>query len=248
VGSEAAVNAESFFDGSIDALSLVSQVKTAAEILDDATLVLYCSFDYNDFIDDGPLSMSMMGGNYSWFEFGDQNRAITLSSASSLVQTSGFTRLGRSTWPYSFALWINPTNVSIGPIIHLSATFNQTWCFSLLGLDNTSRLIVNSWNGTATPFLGPIIGHYRWTHVAVTYSPLMGQSVYINGSHVASSTQFVYQSPNAMVTLTLGGRPNSMSTCPGDTIPEGRYDGYIDELRVYARQITFEEIMQLSRF
>ena len=44
----------SFWTGSIDQISYVSRAKNASEILDDATLVTYYSFDGGSFYDAGP--------------------------------------------------------------------------------------------------------------------------------------------------------------------------------------------------
>ncbi|CAF0721851.1 unnamed protein product [Adineta steineri] len=100
------------FDGCLDSMAYYNWAKNATEILNDATLVIYLSFNEDTLLDSGPLKINGTGTNYSYTSTGRINQSISLSGSSSYVQVTGLTRLGINGWPYSFAVWIKPTNLA----------------------------------------------------------------------------------------------------------------------------------------
>lgn len=96
-----------FFSGYLDELMISTRVKSACEILNDATLAAYFPFD-NTLIDAGPNSLSLTASGAT-FIVGYTNQGIYLSGANSYVQIGGLTGLGRSNHPYSIAFWVLPT-------------------------------------------------------------------------------------------------------------------------------------------
>ena len=120
-----------FFDGCIDSISYIARVKTATEILNDATLVANLKFDGNLLLDSGPLKINGTGSNFSYTSSGRVNEALSLTGTSSYVQITGLRRIGTNNWPYTVAIWINPTNTSGGTIMHLSDRTDGAssgWC------------------------------------------------------------------------------------------------------------------------
>ena len=64
------------FDGLIDQLSYTSRSKTSDEILCDATLTLFFSFDGNPIIDEGPLKINAsLGGSTSFVSWSTRSSA-----------------------------------------------------------------------------------------------------------------------------------------------------------------------------
>ena len=75
----------SSFFSYIDQMSLVMRTKNATEILDDATLVTYNSFDGGSYVDSGPLRLTVTTNNITSVS-GRVNQAIRLNSNSSYYQ------------------------------------------------------------------------------------------------------------------------------------------------------------------
>ena len=63
------------------------RVKTAREILDDATLVCWYSFDHDSYLDSGPLRLKTTAVNVS-FVLGRVNRSMSFDSNSSYYQVN----------------------------------------------------------------------------------------------------------------------------------------------------------------
>jgi hypothetical protein len=96
----------------------VPSVKTASELLDEGTLVVYFQFD-NSFIDSDPNKIKNGSGTNVQFDpNGRVNQALLINSTNSFFQVSGFYFLGQSNYPYSFALWIYPF-ITDGTIIQV---------------------------------------------------------------------------------------------------------------------------------
>ena len=172
------------FDGLIDQLSFTNRSKTADEILRDATLTLYFSFDDSSTYDQGPLRINgSLVGNTS-FVAGRVGQALEIRNVNqSYFKVQGLVLIGTSDRPYSFSIWIRPNLQQQSSVIHLSSLANGTGlCLPILGLTNTSQLVSYSWNGTSVSVTGPVVPLNSWTHAAVTYSSANGLQLYVNGT------------------------------------------------------------------
>lgn len=148
IGTTGVLFPNNYFDGCLDSIAYFGRARNATEVLDDATLIVYLSFDENTLIDSGPLLINGTGANYSYTSSGRVNDALTLSSVPSYVQVSGLRRLGTVAWPYSYAIWINPTNVTGGTVMHLSSRADGSpgWCIPILGFTLSGQIAINSRN------------------------------------------------------------------------------------------------------
>lgn len=100
---------------------------SATEKLREGTLTVAFKFD-NTIIDDGPLGVNGTGISVS-YATGRVNRSLSLSINPTYVQVSGPVLLGTSAQAYSFAIWIKPTTVNGGTIVHVSSLVNgMGWC------------------------------------------------------------------------------------------------------------------------
>jgi hypothetical protein len=99
----------SFFDGLIDQLSFANRSKTSDEILRDATLTVYFSFDGNTTSDEGPLRIAGAVGGSTGFVVGRRGQALQIFAVpDSYLAVQGLVLLGRSDQSYSFSIWIKP--------------------------------------------------------------------------------------------------------------------------------------------
>jgi hypothetical protein len=219
--------------------------------LDDATLVAYLPFDANSLLDIGPLMINGTGANYSYTLSGRVNEALTFLASLSYVQITGLRRLGTSNWPYTVSIWIYPTNVSGGTIMHLSSRTDgaqtSAWCLAIMGLTSSGQIAINSWNGGNVPLTGPSIPVRAWTHVTATYSSANGERLYVNGSQYGlSSAAFNFAAGGVPMTITLGSSLVGTNVCNRGTIQMGQFRGSFDEFRVHARELTATQVLALA--
>ncbi len=240
-----------YFTGYIDQVSLMTRTKIAAEILMDATLVCYFSFDSSIYTDSGPLNLTATGVGVSWANgTGRINRGISFTSASSYFVVDGLTRLGTVGQAYSISIWIQPTSVNGGTIAHVSmcnynCSFN--WCLPFIGFTSSGHIAVQSWSGALTNLVsltGPVLSINVWTHVVQTYSSTNGMRLFINGNLYNQSETFLYLASGQSDYLYIGSYP--LSTCEGNVISQGQYYGHLDEFYLFARDLTPAEIYQLA--
>ena len=236
-----------FFDGLIDQVSLFGYAKNATEIAEDATLVLHHSFDDDSLEDLGPNKMTatMKNGTFS-------NGSLSLNTTDASIQISSFVLLGTSNLPFSFSLWINPTITNSGTILHASLNSSSNggqWCLPFLGLTSSNRVAAQtrSANGTVS-VTGPLMSAHQWIHLAQTYSPVNGLSLYINGSLYNRSMPFDSISSGTPLILTVGNSlaDGNKTACSNVNIETGQFYGSIDDVRVFSRELTPNDVKYLS--
>jgi hypothetical protein len=244
------VNApNNYFDGCLDSIAYFGRSKNATEVLNDATLVSYLSFDVNTLIDSGPLGINGTGTNYSYTSSGRLNKGLSLSGLSSYVQITGLRRIGINSWSYSVAIWIKPTSLAGGTIMHLSSRTDgaqtNAWCLPIMGLTSSGQIAINSWNNSNVPLTGPSVLLNSWTHVVATYSSTNGERLYVNGTLRASTGAYSFSAGNTLMTITLGSSLLGQGVCNTGTIQMGQFYGFLDEFYTYARELTSSEVTAL---
>ena len=219
---------------------------SAQEILREATLTVDYTFD-NTLLDNGPLGINGTGVNYTFSNAGRMNQSLSLSINGSYVQATGLVLLGTSGQSYSFSIWIKPTIVTEGTLIHVSQnTTGFGWCIPMLGFTNTSQIGVQSWNLSSVGLIGPVITPDVWTHITVTYSSTNGLRLWINGTQYGSNTSpYNYAAADAPVTVTIGSSLGG-TLCATGTIKMGQYYGYVDEFQLYSRELSSSDIYNLA--
>ena len=157
--------------------------------------------------------------------------------------------MGTDNQRHSFSLWIKPTNISGGSIIHVSQslTGDGAWCFPVLGFSNSGQLIAQSWNSGPITLVGPVVTINVWTHIAITYLDSTGLRLWINGNQYGSnSVPFNYVTPNFPVVVTIGSSLDGQNSCSSGGIEMGQYFGEIDEFRLYSRELSSSDINTLA--
>ena len=250
IGTNGVNTPNNHFDGCLDSISYVARAKNATEVLDAATLVVNIPFDGNSLLDQSPLMINGSGTSYSFLASGRVNTAVTLSGSPSYVRVTGLRRIGTHNWPYTVAIWIRPSSVAGGTIMHLSSHIDGSvtsgWCLPIMGLTSSGQIAIDSWNGGDIPITGPSVAINTWTHVAATYSQSNGLRLYVNGVLRGNSAAFNFMSGNNPMTLILGTSLAGTGVCATGTIQQGQYSGSLDEFRVYARELTAAQISTLA--
>jgi hypothetical protein len=137
-----------FRTGYIDNLTFVSRIKNDSELLAEATLVAYYSFD-NTYLDFGPNQINNSSGiNTNFDSTGRFNQALVIGSMyPSYFQTIGFYYLGQTNYSYSFSIWIYPSQKN-GTILQVTTIQRKKQLFSFidhLGQFSERLVCTNDW-------------------------------------------------------------------------------------------------------
>ncbi|CAF0730480.1 unnamed protein product [Adineta steineri] len=144
------------------------------------------------------------------------------------------------------SLWIQRTSTGGGTLVHYSVqTDGQGWCTVPIGFSSAGNIIATVWypNNQVT---GPVLSANTWTHIATTYSQTRGLTLYVNGVSIGSTSAQHNDAPGTPVILTLG---NSLGGggCSSQSIATGPFYGYLDEFRVYSRELSAREVSALTK-
>ncbi|CAF4118371.1 unnamed protein product [Rotaria sordida] len=112
IGSAQAYSTTNFFNGYIDNVALTTRAKSSTEILCDASLMAYYSFDFpNPTVDNGPNGLDGTSSSIATAA-GRVNEAMRfLRASSSYFRVYGIYQISYGVTngkPFSIALWINP--------------------------------------------------------------------------------------------------------------------------------------------
>jgi hypothetical protein len=130
------------------------------------------------------------------------------------------------------------------------------WCLPFIGFASTTHLAVQVWGGSTSNYvLGSIPPLSSWTHVVQTWSSANGLTLYIDGALYAqdvSVTTYSASGTTNYLTLasTLLAIPYPVNGCStaGVLGAMGYYNGTLDELRVYSRELTALEVCALAKY
>jgi hypothetical protein len=241
-----------YFSGYIDELMVSTRVKTPCEILNDATLTAYFPFD-GSYTDAGPNSLTLTASGAS-FTTGYTNEGVYLSGSNSYIQISDLTSVGRSNYSYSIAFWLYP--IVKGVLVHISSNSSGKlllkitlllsicrglgWCVAVITFTSGGSLITEIYDQSNTITLnGPVLLTYAWTHVAQTYSPTNGERLYINGAlYTFSSASTSYSASGVPNFLNFGNMLMSTPICANPSTVLTVFQGILDELRIYSRELS----------
>ncbi|CAF1063598.1 unnamed protein product [Adineta steineri] len=144
------------------------------------------------------------------------------------------------------SLWVQRTSTDGGTLIHYSTqTDGQGWCIVPLGFSSVGNIIATAW-APDNQVTGPILSINNWTHIATTYSQTSGLTLYVNGVSVGSTGAQSSNASSAVVILTLGNSLNGTG-CSSQSIVPGTFSGYIDEFRVYSRELSAAEVSVFTK-
>ncbi|CAF3660028.1 unnamed protein product [Rotaria sp. Silwood1] len=235
----------------IDKLAITSREKSACEILEEATLVASFSFNSGvELIDSGPNSLSVVRQSVSFVSNGHSFQAISFNGSTySYFQISDLTSLGISNRPFSISLWIRPQNLS-GTLVHVSSNSSGLgWCVPFLGFTTNGSIVAQISNSAIRSAVGPLIPLAPiWSHIVEIWSPTNRLRLYVNNVLVASTTAMTisYTASSVPNYATLANSVSGAGVCGLGLLGSmGPYNGDIDELRIYSRELTAADICTL---
>ncbi|CAF1184869.1 unnamed protein product [Rotaria sordida] len=248
IGSSRAYSTTYYYQNYIDNVALTTRAKSSVEILRDASLMAYYSFDSpNPTVDNGPNGLDGTSNNIVTAS-GRVNEAMGfLGSSSSYFRAYGFYQISCGVVglkPFSMAMWINPSSISNIAIIQMFySTISSGSCDNLLGISSTNlltgQLIVYS--VSSLRLTGPFVTQNTWTHISLTYSSGNGYTLYVNGVLFGSTGTVSYWTSGTFANLCI----SYLTSCSSSSV-NGYYQGYIDELYIYNRELSQTDVTSLA--
>ncbi|CAF2050763.1 unnamed protein product [Rotaria magnacalcarata] len=231
------------FNGYLDQVRYKTIAKTASEILDDATLYVYHSFDSSSLVDNGPNGINGSAFGNVTFTAGVVNEAVQFSSGAYLYYTySPFYFLGITNHLFSISLWVKPMkNYTVSTLVFVRRL--SGWCAHFLVIDSTGSLKACLWNGGNVIISGPILPLNSWTHIGYTYSASNGIQLYINGTLYSTSGSITFSASGVPMYMILGSDTGLTYCTPGYG---SSFTGTMDEFYLYNRELSASEIQTLS--
>jgi hypothetical protein len=249
IGSTEVYSATNYFTGYIDNVMVTTRAKSSVEVLDDASIVVYYSFDLpNPNVDDGPNHLNGTSSN-TVTTSGRVNEAMRFIGASSFFQVYGLYQVPYgviSNKPFSVSMWIYPTATTSCTFVQMFATsLNARSCVNLLGIyspgGSIGQLFFMSSNNGPSLITGPFVTPNTWSHVSVTYSSTDGYTLYYNGIYYGATGTITYTTTNTFAYLFIG----YSLTCNTASVNLPYY-GLIDELYVHNRELTQSDVTALA--
>ena len=238
------INLEHYFDGKIDALAIWDRALSDTEIAQlynsgnglqynqlTNQLVAYWKLDETSgtrFDSYGSLDLTESGG--TGFDSGKIANAATFSNNYLFnYMNNDFTN------GFSISLWFKLNDLPIGVYGHIAGEndfYNQSLYRYTVQLENGYIRFASAYNNTS--LIGPNVSINQWYHIVVSVSNGSMQ-FYVNGSLVDSEA--------------VGGVGNHIPTVPftlGSLIDNNeQIDGIIDEVGIWSRPLTQQEIIAL---
>ncbi len=195
------------------------------------------------------MRINVTNTNAAFSSSGHVHQCLSLLNNPSYVTATGLVLLGTINQGYSISVWIKPLVTKNATVVHVAAlpAGFGAWCIPMLGFSSGGAIVAESWNGTSVSVFGPVVTPNVWTYVAVTYSLPNGLRIWINGSQYGSaSAPFNYIAANAPVIVTLGNSLGGTNSCVTSGIIMGQYHGYMDEFKLFSRELSAADITNLA--
>ncbi|CAF4225714.1 unnamed protein product [Adineta steineri] len=114
-----------------------------------------------------------------------------------------------------------------------------------MGFSSSGQIVGATWDGGFEEVVGPILSTSVWVHVAITFSQTHGLRLYVNGSLIGSTGGIAYAASGSSNTVMLGSS-RGVRSCAKSITP-GTFYGYLDEFRVYSRELSATEVSALTK-
>jgi hypothetical protein len=123
------------------------------------------------------------------------------------------------------------------------------WCTPFINFTPTGSVITEVYDQSSSIALtGPNILYNAWTHIIQTYSPINGQRLYINGAlYAASSASTIYAASQQPDFFTFGNILTG-TACANPSTVITVFQGSVDELRIYSRELSSIDSCLLAQY
>lgn len=255
-----------YFDGLIDRLSIVTRAMTAEEVLTEATLSAYYSFNSAMGKDSGPNQIDGLGVNVT-LTSGINGKGLLFSLHNAFFIARSFLLLDPCLYSYSLSFWLY-LNIkpSMGHFISMLRDDGQY--IPIFGFDGNGNMTVRSIHSPATQITAPYSSLRKWIHIVLTHRYSFGLTLFLNGSAVGYTNISCLSTSSIPMTLIVGfSVPQMISRFPvtvssgsaadiiayllqinaGGSFQTTPFNGIIDEFRIYSRYFTIADIQTLMQ-
>jgi hypothetical protein len=194
------------------------------------------------FADDSNAKRDAVSTNAATFttdKYGKSTGAMNFNGVNDNVTATGFSELGTSNRPYSFAGWFKTsTGETDGNIIFMSVP--SGWCLPPVAIDG-GYLRGHSWNNGPVSVYSttPIVAN-TWYHFVNTWNSSGGLKIYVNGILEATTPQADYTASGASNYINIGY--TSGIGCSED---KGWFNGSVSQIRIWNRELSAAEVRAL---
>ncbi|CAF4148249.1 unnamed protein product, partial [Adineta steineri] len=143
------------------------------------------------------------------------------------------------------SLWVQRTSTGGGTLVHILSPNGGSWCLDFMGFSSSGQIVGATWDGDFEEVVGPILSTSVWVHVAITFSQTHGLRLYVNGGLIGSTGGIAYAASGSSNTVILGSS-RGVRSCAKSITP-GTFYGYLDEFRVYSRELSATEVSALTK-
>jgi hypothetical protein len=240
------------FDGVIDQLSIAYEAKSRAQILWDATTLVYFPMNgdrYGWLMDYGP---NVVNGSSSRTQstVGIFHEALSFRLYGAFYSTSGLTPLNVVDQPLTIVFWLRLAEKG-GTILTISNSFR---CLLVIGVRTSDQRLLTflpnaTSNNESITLIGSVVPNEQWIQIAFTWSVDHAAQVYQNFSLDARNTEArkLNQGMGDHMQINIGlyrGKANCNGAQGFDTSEQ--FLGDIDEFYAFARELESNEIQQLN--
>jgi hypothetical protein len=205
----------------------------------DISLVGYWTFDEGS----GSAVEDYSGNNYDATWFGGSlysdgkvgTYAGQFNGSNYSKSGSVFTDYGTANKPFSFVGWVK---LGAGATSSNIIFAGDTWCLPPINVSNW-KIRATSWVGSQVDALGTTdLQPGVWYNFATTWDP-SGLRVYLNGVLEKSTSMSTFSAANSARVIYVG---YNNPICAGAS---GYLNGFADDIRVYNRSLSAQEILYL---
>ena len=116
-----------------------------------------------------------------------------------------------------------------------------------MGISSSGNIVVQVYR-SSSPYviIGPVIQLNTWTYIVQTYSPTNGECLYVNDIlYTSMPNATVYTSSGQQDIFTFGNLLSG-TICYNPGILTNPFQGMIDELRIYSRELSSIDVCLLA--
>ena len=201
-------------------------------VIEDSRLEAYYNFEggSKDLSDNG-LDGDLKGN--PGFSLGMKGNALYLDGENDYIDL-GDSKKTNPRKTMSVLAWVKPNSGKKSPILERYSPSQDERSYYLRKEGSKIRFQLYGQDGDATYVISEVENFFNvWTHIAVTYEEKGELRLYINGGLVDSEPA-IGRIHRTHVETTIGGVMNSNSRY---------FDGAIDDLQIYSRTLSEEEIL-----
>lgn len=264
-------NTSVHYSGRLDHFIITERAKTACALFIDANLACQFTFDSLSLLEDsGPNDLTAVStGSPAMTITGRVNQGMLFSLSLSFVTILGISAPLSSNTESTLSMWINPTTLGSGAtLIYISTqsdgqssfpfsfrlfvdrvmiSVGQGTCMAMWGLTSAGLVSVNIMDTTVTILsatASSALPLNTWAHIAQTSSTVNGSRLYMDGVLVTTTSAPLGHAIGPFAFIRAS--PSGTIACPTGLIVAGQFLGSVDEVRLFGRELTTNDLCRLT--